>query len=123
VEDTAKRKGRIDILVNNAAICFYGDIFEDSLEKWRRVQAVNLEAVYWGCKLVAPHMAKQQWGRIISIASTRAIATARTESWPMRLRRGAFIRPCRLLTVWTRPRPNYSRNGTVKNEDPASASG
>lgn len=75
VEDTAKREGKIDILVNDAAICFYGDIFEDSLEKWRQVQAVDLEAIYWGCKLVAPYMAKQHWGRIISIASTQAIAT------------------------------------------------
>lgn len=75
VEDVAKREGKIDILVNDAAICFYGDIFEDSLEKWRQVQAVNLEAIYWGCKLVAPHMARQRWGRIISIASTQAIAS------------------------------------------------
>ena len=70
VEDVAKREGKIDVLVNDAAICFYGDIFEDSLENWRQVQAVNLEAIYWGCKLVAPHMARQRWGRIISIAST-----------------------------------------------------
>ncbi len=75
VEDVAKREGKIDILVNDAAICSYGDIFEDSLEKWRQVQAVNLEAIYWGCKLVAPHMARHRWGRIISIASTQAIAT------------------------------------------------
>jgi len=75
VEDVAKREGKIDVLVNDAAICFYGDIFEDSLENWRQVQAVNLEAIYWGCKLVAPHMARQRWGRIISIASTQAIAT------------------------------------------------
>jgi 3-oxoacyl-[acyl-carrier protein] reductase len=75
VEDVAKREGKIDILVNNAAICFYGDILEDSIENWRQVQAVNLEAIYWGCKLVAPHMARQRWGRIISLASTQAIAT------------------------------------------------
>jgi NAD(P)-dependent dehydrogenase (short-subunit alcohol dehydrogenase family) len=75
VENVVAQKHRIDILVNDAAICFYGDVFEDSLEKWRKVQAVNLEAIYWGCKLVAPHMAKQRWGRIISISSTQAIAT------------------------------------------------
>jgi NAD(P)-dependent dehydrogenase (short-subunit alcohol dehydrogenase family) len=75
VENVVAEKHRIDILVNDAAICFYGDVFEDSLEKWRKVQAVNLEAIYWGCKLVAPHMAKQRWGRIISISSTQAIAT------------------------------------------------
>jgi NAD(P)-dependent dehydrogenase (short-subunit alcohol dehydrogenase family) len=75
VDEVAKQHGRIDILVNNAAISFYGDIFEDSLEQWRQTHRVNLEAVYWGCKLVAPHMAKQRWGRIVSIGSTQAMAT------------------------------------------------
>lgn len=75
VEDVVRQDGRIDILVNDAAISFYADIFEDTLEQWRATQAVNLEAIYWGSKLVAPHMACQRWGRIISISSTQAIAT------------------------------------------------
>lgn len=75
VEEVARENGKIDILVNNAAISFYGDIFEDSLEQWRETQRINLEAIYWGCKLAAPYMVKQHWGRIVSIASTQAIAT------------------------------------------------
>jgi len=75
VEELKARERRIDILVNNAAIALFASIFEDSLEQWRQVQAVNLEATYWACKLVAPHMASQKWGRIISIASTEAMAT------------------------------------------------
>ena len=39
---------------------------------------MNLEAVYRGSKLVAPYMARQKWGRIISLASTQAIATEGT---------------------------------------------
>lgn len=74
VEEVLRENGRIDVLVNNAAISFYADILHDTLEQWRKTQAVNLEALYWGCKLVAPHMAKQRWGRIISIASTQALA-------------------------------------------------
>lgn len=75
VEDVVQRNGKIGILVNDAAISYYSDIFEDSLEEWRRTQAVNLEAIYWGSKLVAPHMAHQHWGRIISISSVQALAT------------------------------------------------
>ena len=75
VQAVAGQFGKIDILVNNAAIAIYADIFEASLEQWRATQRVNLEAVYLGCKLVAPHMAQQHWGRIISISSTQAIAT------------------------------------------------
>ncbi len=75
VSELETREKRIDILVNNAAIALIGSIFEDSLDQWRHLLAVNLEAVYWACKLVAPRMAKRKWGRIISIASTEAIAT------------------------------------------------
>ncbi len=78
VDEVATEEGKIDILVNNAAICFYADILHDNLEEWRKVQAVNLEAVYRGSKLVAPYMARQKWGRIISLASTQAIATEGT---------------------------------------------
>jgi NAD(P)-dependent dehydrogenase (short-subunit alcohol dehydrogenase family) len=75
VERVASQSGRIDTLVNNAAVCPSGDILTDTLEQWREVQKVNLEAVYWGCKLVAPHMARQRHGRIITIASIQAMAT------------------------------------------------
>jgi NAD(P)-dependent dehydrogenase (short-subunit alcohol dehydrogenase family) len=75
VQDVVKRAGRLDILVSNAAICFYGDIFEDTFEQWRQVHRVDLEAVYWGAKLAAPHMARERWGRIVNVASTQAIAT------------------------------------------------
>jgi NAD(P)-dependent dehydrogenase (short-subunit alcohol dehydrogenase family) len=75
VEDTAEREKKIDILVNDAAVIFYGNLLEDRLDLWQRTMAVNLEAIYWGCKLVAPYMAKQGWGRIVSITSVEAIAT------------------------------------------------
>ena len=74
----AEERGRIDILVNNAAIAFYEDLLNSSLEHWREIHAVNLEAQYVGCKLVAPHMIKAGWGRIVNIASTQAIATEAT---------------------------------------------
>jgi NAD(P)-dependent dehydrogenase (short-subunit alcohol dehydrogenase family) len=72
----AERTGRIDILVNNAAITRYGTILQDTLEDWRAQIAVNLEAVYVGCKLVAPHMVAQGRGRIISITSIQGFASS-----------------------------------------------
>ena len=67
-------RGRIDVLVNNAAISHQASILESTLEDWRRVITVDLEAVYMGARLVAPHMVAQRSGRIISIASIQAFA-------------------------------------------------
>jgi NAD(P)-dependent dehydrogenase (short-subunit alcohol dehydrogenase family) len=75
VDQIASEFGYIDVLVNNAAISRSGDILTDTIEQWREVQQVNLEAVYWGCKLAVPHMVRQRRGRIITIASIQAMAT------------------------------------------------
>lgn len=75
VREVDERYGRIDVLVNNGAIRPYADILELTLEQWRQIQTVTLEAVYWGARLVAPVMARGGWGRIISIFSLQALAT------------------------------------------------
>lgn len=77
VEDVATKLGRIDVLVNNAAINpATRTILNDTLEEWRQTIAINLEAVYMGSKLVAPHMAKQKDGRIIHVASIQGFASS-----------------------------------------------
>ena len=68
--------GRIDILVNNAAISRYGTILEDTLEDWRAQITVNLEAVYMGTKLTVPQMVSQGSGRIINITSIQGFASS-----------------------------------------------
>jgi 3-oxoacyl-[acyl-carrier protein] reductase len=76
VDDVIAWSGKIDTLVNNAAIAIYGTILNDTLENWRKQITVNLEAVYMGSKLVAPHMVKREYGRIISIASIQGFASS-----------------------------------------------
>lgn len=68
---------KIDVLVNNAAInppSF--TILNDTLENWRLTMAINLEAVFMGSRLVAPHMAGRKSGRIIHIASIQGFASS-----------------------------------------------
>lgn len=67
--------GHIDILVNNAAYQIHADFFEGTLEQWRGMIAVDLEAVYMGSKLAAEVMRRQGGGRIINIASIQAYMT------------------------------------------------
>jgi NAD(P)-dependent dehydrogenase (short-subunit alcohol dehydrogenase family) len=77
VADLVKKFGRIDTLVNNAAINPPSKtILDDTLDDWRRSIAINLEAVYMGSKLVAPRMAERKHGRIIHIASIQGFASS-----------------------------------------------
>jgi NAD(P)-dependent dehydrogenase (short-subunit alcohol dehydrogenase family) len=65
--------GRIDILVNNAAV--YGTIvrkpFEQiTVEEWDKIMAVNVRGIFLCVKAVAPHMKAQHRGKIVNVTSS-----------------------------------------------------
>ncbi len=62
--------GRIDILLNGAAILAYGTIVETDEATWERVISINLTGTWRCCKAVLPHMIRQGGGSIINVAST-----------------------------------------------------
>ena len=77
IADVLGKFGKIDALINNAAINpIAKTILEDDLDDWRRTIAINLEAVYMGSKLVAPDMATRKDGRIVNIASIQGFAAS-----------------------------------------------
>ena len=64
--------GRIDVLVNNAAIAIGGfPLHEMTEEQWARLMAVNLTSVYRACRETLPHMIAQGSGSIINMASAQ----------------------------------------------------
>jgi 3-oxoacyl-[acyl-carrier protein] reductase len=68
--NTVKALGKIDILVNNAGIAGVNKtVWETDLEEWRKVMQINLDGPFICCKAVVPHMLKQDYGRIVNIAS------------------------------------------------------
>ncbi len=75
-EKTKEKFGRIDVLVNNAAL--YGALkssrFEEiDSEQWDRAMKVNVKGVWNCCKAVVPVMREQKNGSIINIASLAAL--------------------------------------------------
>ena len=61
--------GRCDILINNAGIYPFQSFAEMSFEDWRKILAVDLDALFLTCKAFVPMMQQHNWGRIINISS------------------------------------------------------
>jgi 3-oxoacyl-[acyl-carrier protein] reductase/pyridoxal 4-dehydrogenase len=76
VAAAADQFGKIDILVNDAAIVPFVPWEELDFAEWRRVMSVNIDGVFLMCKAVYPHMKAAGYGRIVNIASN--VVTAGT---------------------------------------------
>ena len=61
---------KIDIFINNAGITGINTTLEEyPIEEWKRVINLNLNSVFYCCKAVVPFMIKNNYGRIVNIAS------------------------------------------------------
>jgi NAD(P)-dependent dehydrogenase (short-subunit alcohol dehydrogenase family) len=61
--------GAVDVLVNNAGTCVHRPALEVTDEEWRRVLAVNLDALWFGCQVFGGHMVDRKRGSIVNIGS------------------------------------------------------
>ena len=67
-----KKFGRINILINNAAIRPHRPFLETSKEQWAEVIDTNMNGPIWLAKKVIPSMLEGGWGRIINFTGMNA---------------------------------------------------
>ncbi|HEX7405381.1 MAG TPA: SDR family oxidoreductase [Candidatus Nanopelagicaceae bacterium] len=66
--------GKLDILVNNAAIITYEPILETTVEIWDKILDVDLKGIFLGMREALPHLIKTGKGSIVNISSIWGLA-------------------------------------------------
>ena len=68
--ETDNELGKIDLFVNNAGITgMNAKVWDYPLDEWKKVIELDLNSTFYCCKAVVPHMIKNNYGRIVNIAS------------------------------------------------------
>jgi NAD(P)-dependent dehydrogenase (short-subunit alcohol dehydrogenase family) len=74
IDGIVAKHGKIDVLVNNAAICLYEPILETTEAMWDRVLDIDLKSIFFGMREALPHMIKRKQGSIVNLASIWGLA-------------------------------------------------
>ena len=72
VDEVVGRHGQLDVLVNNAGIAIIAPLEQETLDGWRKTQAVNMEGVFLGCR-EAVRVMKDRGGSIVNISSIEGL--------------------------------------------------
>ena len=94
--------GKIDILINSAGINIRGAIDELSPEDFNQVMKVNVEGTWNTSRAVTPQMKKNNYGRIINMASTLGLVGLANRT-PYATSKGAVVQMTRALGLELAP--------------------
>ena len=79
VKEVREAFGRIDVLVNNAAVSSFSLVTDLSLSEWNRVMNTTLTGAFLFARESLPDMIRNKWGRIINVSSMWGISGASCE--------------------------------------------
>ena len=108
VQHAQSEFGRIDTLINSAGINIRGPIEELSLDEFRQVQQVNVDAMWLCAKHVIPVMKQRNYGRIINMASTLGLVGLANRT-PYATSKGAVVNLTRSARFRTRSRQDHGQ--------------
>ncbi len=74
--------GPVDVLVNNAGVCFHRPALEVTAEEWRSVWAVNVDGLWHCSRIVGAQMVKRGRGAIVNVGSISALIVNRPQMQP-----------------------------------------
>ena len=102
VDTCLEEFGKVDVLLNNAAINIRGTIEELSLAEFKQVMDINVNGVWLFARAVIPHMKKAASGRIINLASTLGLVGL-SDRTPYTSSKGAVVQMTRALGLELAP--------------------
>ena len=108
VAQILKESNRIDILVNAAGINLRTSATDLTLDEWQKTIDINLTAPFYLSQIVAESMKRNNWGRIINIASLQSLR-AFDNSIPYGASKGGVMQLTRALAQ------AYSKDGILVN--------
>jgi 3(or 17)beta-hydroxysteroid dehydrogenase len=73
IAEVDAKHGRLDVLVNNAAVTVYGSIADVSYEDFRRCYQVDVDSIFLGCKTAMDLMARSGGGSMINFSSAAGL--------------------------------------------------
>lgn len=81
VDEVIKHYNHIDILLNNAGVAVRGGVCELSVDEWNKAFDTNVKGMYLMCKYIVPNMKKQNYGKIVNVASVNAIVADKDDTF------------------------------------------
>ncbi|MCC2613700.1 SDR family oxidoreductase [Rhizobium petrolearium] len=105
--------GRLDVMVNNAAIYTSTNLIETTAEQWHRVLSVNVTGYFHGCKRAVQQFLTQDpvgdtRGRIINISSQHGMVACPGD-FPYGVSKGAIVQMTRQIAV------DHAKDGIICN--------